>query len=241
MGRDAVLAVARDYVHHLVLRDYLYEGGLGTLGEGARYEADDVECFISEYRATIIDPPEHAFELRQPYAPEIDRQGVSVRLWTEEEGESNIRLDLEITQSTPHQILEMMIEGCPPFLIPPIQEVVHHLVTRTYTELEEHGHIRTFKLSPLNAEAIILEYRDRAWEHRASRVGPREEYALVDLPASAFKNVHVRHVTDTTGTWVADIALWWAGDGGPGDLTLRLEIDVSHDAIDVQVVGLEVM
>jgi len=241
MGRDDVLAVSRDYVHHLVSRDYTYEGGLGTLGETALYDSDSVASFLSAYRATVIDPPEHAFELRQPYAPEIDRQGVSVRLWTEEEGESNIRLDLEITLSTPHQILELMIEGCPPFLIPPIQEVVHHLVTRTYTELEEHSHLRTFKLNPLDAEEAILEYRDSAWEHNDSHVGPREEYALVDLPASAFKDAHVRHVTDTTGTWVADIELWWAGDSGPGDLTLRLEIDVSHDAIDVQIVGLEVM
>jgi len=241
MIKDDIMAVVRDYVHHLTLKDYKYERGLGALGESALLEARYVGQFISNYGATIIDPPAHAFGLYSPYAPGMDRQGASVVLWTEEEGGSNIRLDLDVTLSSPHRILGIRIEGCPPKIIPGIQEVVHHLVDHDYSGLADHGHLRRSGLTGQDIEEAVQTYRDRAWEYSSSHVGAFAECTLVDLPTAAFKEALVGYMMGTPGAWVADIRLLWVENCVPSDLTLRMEIDVLDGSVDVHVVGLEVM
>jgi len=237
MAHEDLILIAKDYVHHLVLGDYHYSKGLGVLDDIPLLSPDYVAQSIADYEATLTDPPEAAFVLPPAYAPGVNYRGVAVDLWTLEEGESNLQLDLDITLTAPHHIVNGALTGCPPKIIPALQEVIHHLVVGDYAGLEDHGRLQRYGLAGEDVEEAIVDYRTRAWEYSEPRSGTALDWVLVDMPEHAFRSAYVVH--STPGAWTADIQLWW--NCIQGDLTLRTEIEVKDDGISVQILGLEVM
>jgi hypothetical protein len=243
MEVDDLIDVARDYVHHLVLGDYGYWNGLGVLDlDNVLLAPERIAEAVADYGATLIDPPAAAFVLGPQYAAWIKCRGVSANLWTLEEGESNLQLNLDISTTPPYHIVDGILLGCPPKIIPALQEVIHHIVVGDFKGLEDDGHLRISDMTGADVEEALYGYRDRAWEYSEPRTAERLDYVPVDMPESAFKSAYVAHTTP--GSWNADIDLWWK-DGTnngtiKGDLTLSTEIEVTDDRVDVQVMGLDV-
>jgi hypothetical protein len=241
MRQDDSIVVARNYVHHLVLGDYGYVGGLGTLDDALSLGADDVAFFLAEYGGTLVDPPDSALVPYPSYGPAVPYQGVLAKLWTAEEAESNMRLDLDITSARPHKVVVRNIQGCPPRLIPPLQEVVHHLVANDFRGLELHGHLRRYGLSAESVRGALVDYCDQAWKSRGSQAGSRVECVPIDMPTEAFSSANVIHTFETSGSWIADLRIRWKDNCVADDLSLRTRIQETSDDIDVQVTGIEVM
>jgi hypothetical protein len=240
MAPGDLLAVAKDYVQHLVLGDYGYTNGLGELDPSSQLP-EYLALVVGAYGGTLTDPPETAFVAGPPYAPLSKYLGIRVHLWTLEEGEANMQMDLDITLVPPYRIVVTGLVGCPPRLIPALQEVVHHLVAGDYRGLEEHGHLRRYGMTGEDVEGAIVDYRDRAWAYGPPQPGERTDCMLVDIPAYAFKGVFGVHTFETPGCWTVEFPLWWKNDCAGHDLTLRTEIEETVGGVDVQVMGIEVM
>src|SRR2546423_688716 len=90
-----LIDVAIDFVHHLVIGDYEYSNGLGLLDSGVLVSPDYIALFLADSGVTLIDPPATAFVLGPPYAGGVKCRGVTANLWTVEEEESSLRLDLD--------------------------------------------------------------------------------------------------------------------------------------------------
>jgi hypothetical protein len=241
MASEDLITIAEDYVHHLVLGDYGYRNGLAMLDDSLSLDPDDIGQFLVEYGGTLVDPPEAAFVLGFRLAHSVNYRRVAVTLWTAEEGETNIRLNLDITLAPPYQVVVTDIGGCPPRLIPALQEVIHHLVIDDFSGLQEHDHLRRYNLTGTIVQSIIMGYLDRAWENNTPHTMDRLNCTLVDMPAHAFKSAFAVHTLETPGSWTVEFRLWWKDNCIKGDLTLRTEIEETAAGIDVQVVGIEVM
>lgn len=84
---------------HLVRGDY---AAVETLTAGQRLSADQIEHAIAEYGRRLVAPPSDISprSIVETEASNPDRWSVYVDLWTEEEGRSDLTLELTLTESS---------------------------------------------------------------------------------------------------------------------------------------------
>lgn len=85
----------RDLVHELVMSNF---SQLEQDGRAGRLSADDLQATISRYGRTLIDLPEEAFSddrfsIYQTRGK--SKWSIDLTLWTKEEGESDLTLQVE--------------------------------------------------------------------------------------------------------------------------------------------------
>lgn len=239
-----ITSAIKEIVYHLAREDYDYLEESGAIGNDSARDVEDIALALADYGATLVGLPDEAFTTIREYGVAAAYTGLSINLWTVEEGESNLCLEFLVSKKPPYQVLLDNLSGCPPKLIPALQEVIHHLVSSDYAGLEAHGHLRMYGLSAATVEHMVVDYRNGGW-----RFGippdtipvPSEDCLLIDLPANAFKEASVGHIFGEPGAWTADVHLRWADGCRTDDLTLRAEIHETLVGIDVQVMGLEVL
>jgi hypothetical protein len=86
----------------LVVGDY---EGLETLSGGVRLRSEEIEAGVVEYPATLVFPPDEAYE--DIYVVEIDNASppeyaTHFRLFTNEEGRSDLELQATLVDDTPN-------------------------------------------------------------------------------------------------------------------------------------------
>ena len=100
------LLVAR-IIALLVTAEY---GQIVELTGGVRMSAEEIGSTISDYSRTLVNPPENAYQLLDVIrVNNTAREQYSVRmpLWTEQEGRSDLTLDLMVTASDDQPAVEL--------------------------------------------------------------------------------------------------------------------------------------
>ncbi|HEX5410014.1 MAG TPA: hypothetical protein VFW89_09625 [Gemmatimonadaceae bacterium] len=96
-ARDALKEATKYVMNLLAQRDYR---GLENLTQGIRMSANDIDRVIRAYGRHVILPPEEAYSgltAIEILVPPPGRWSVDMPLWTEEEGESDLTVELRIT------------------------------------------------------------------------------------------------------------------------------------------------
>ena len=104
---DPLRTPVREVVQMLANGDYQR---LASLTEGHRLSADEMRQAITRYNRTLIVPPEEAYG--EIDAIQVQNSGppswsVRMPLWTEEEGRSDLTLELTMTELTDGFIIEI--------------------------------------------------------------------------------------------------------------------------------------
>lgn len=87
-----------------IVVDLLVRGEYGTLESmtrGVRLSAPEMERAVTEYGRTLVRPPESGWALMDVYSLDgckFPAWSVDVPLWTEEEGESDLTLQLTLIE-----------------------------------------------------------------------------------------------------------------------------------------------
>jgi hypothetical protein len=93
---DELRDVTRRVVHLLSSRDY---HALEALSHGERLSASEMAAAVAEYGRTLVDPPPNAFDLLEaiPIATaQPPAWAITMPLWTEEEGRSDLTLEMTV-------------------------------------------------------------------------------------------------------------------------------------------------
>jgi len=102
MINPGLLSVVKAVVSMLVKGDYL---GVEKLTEGKQLTAQEIEQAIKDYGAILIMPPDHAWENTDVIETENSnprKWSVRFDLWAAREGQSDLSLELTLTESEAH-------------------------------------------------------------------------------------------------------------------------------------------
>src|SRR5687768_12271584 len=103
MTNKSISSTVRTVVSMLVARDYL---GLEKLTSGKRLTGGEIAQAVKDYGATLAIPPADAFENIDVVEIEDSRPrqwSVRFDLWANEEGQSDLSLELTLTESQTSQ------------------------------------------------------------------------------------------------------------------------------------------
>jgi hypothetical protein len=99
---NAIQAAVRVHVDLLVRRDY---STIERMTRGRRLSATDLERAVSEYRRKLVNPDGGWWESVEVTpirsADQSSAYHVAVPLWTQEEGRSDLTLELQLTEIEP--------------------------------------------------------------------------------------------------------------------------------------------
>jgi hypothetical protein len=97
----------RSVVQMLVAGDY---NKVAALTKGRRLDAEAIKFTVGEYGRTLVLPPDDAFDqmdvVRVTNAP-LPQWSVRMNLWTLEEGQSDLSIELTIIDSAGHYEVEL--------------------------------------------------------------------------------------------------------------------------------------
>ena len=96
--RDKLISVVQDIVSKLAVGDF---EGVEFLTRKERMTAEEMKQAIEEYGRTLVDLPQEglrALEFTRIRSATPSKWSVAVPLWTEEEGRSDLTLELTLTE-----------------------------------------------------------------------------------------------------------------------------------------------
>ena len=95
----------------LVNKDYY---GLETLTNGIRLKAEHLETAVAEYGRTLTEPPDSAYndaDIVHVDGSSPSQYSIRFRLFTEEEGQSDLELQATLFDETSYEVMRVEIDN----------------------------------------------------------------------------------------------------------------------------------
>ena len=103
-----IITALRDLIHELVTANYM---ALEKDGRAGRLSAQEIQQSIQNYGYRLVEPPEESFTSNVlsflPLQGEISKWAVDISLWTEEEGRSDLTLQVTVEVTAFNVLMEI--------------------------------------------------------------------------------------------------------------------------------------